>query len=99
MNNKNKLSKTFTFEEDTLKVLEKLMKEKNLSSYSVAFERIVLEWSIIKNNNVNIDDIVKKVLEELSKNNNYTVKHFEEAITEENKHTDIIKNIFDDMPE
>lgn len=99
MSNKNKISKTFTFEEYTLKVIENLMKEKNLSSYSVAFERIVVEWAIIKENKVNVDDIVKKVLEELAKNNlSYPKERLEEDKNKENKHTSIIKNIFDDMP-
>lgn len=95
---RKKLNKTFTIEEATMKIIEKFMVKNNFSSYSVAFERIVIEWSIMKENKVDTNYIVKKVLEEISKNNiDYIVK--QEDTKEENKHTDIIKGIFDNMPE
>ena len=50
-----------------MKIIEKFMVKNNFSSYSVIFERIVIECSIMKENKVDTNYIVKKVLEEISK--------------------------------
>ena len=93
---RKKLNKTFTIEEATIKIIENFMQKNNFSSYSVAFKRIVIEWSIIKENNIKTDEIVAKVLKELTKNK---INYSSEQSEENNKHNNIIKDIFADMPE
>ena len=97
---KNKVNKTFTIEEETIKIIENYMKEKNLSSYSSTIERILIEWVTLKENKINIDDIVKKVLDKL--NNEKLISSLQNnEIKDNNKNiqSSLINNIFDEMPE
>ena len=97
---KNKVNKTFTIEEETIKIIENYMKEKNLSSYSSTIERILIEWVTLKENKINIDDIVKKVLDKL--NNEKLISSLQNnEIKDNNKNiqNSLINNIFDEMPE
>lgn len=97
---KNKVNKTFTIEEETIKIIENYMKEKNLSSYSSTIERILIEWVTLKENKIDIDDIVKKVLDKL--NNEKLVSSLQNnEIKDNNKNiqNSLINNIFDEMPE
>ncbi len=97
---KNKVNKTFTIEEETIKIIENYMKEKNLSSYSSTIERILIEWVTLKENKINIDDIVKKVLDKL--NNEKLISSLQSnEIKDNNKNiqNSLINNIFNEMPE
>ena len=97
---KNKVNKTFTIEEETIKIIENYMKEKNLSSYSSTIERILIEWVTLKENKIDIDDIVKKVLDKL--NNEKLISSLQNnEIKDNNKNiqNSLINNIFDEMPE
>lgn len=97
---KNKVNKTFTIEEETIKIIENYMKEKNLSSYSSTIERILIEWVTLKENKINIDDIVKKVLDKL--NNEKLISSLQNnEIKDNNKNiqNSLINNIFNEMPE
>lgn len=97
---KNKVNKTFTIEEETIKIIENYMKEKNLSSYSSTIERILIEWVTLKENKINIDDIVKKVLDKL--NNEKLISSLQNNESKDNNkniQNSLINNIFDEMPE
>lgn len=97
-----KISKTYTIEEETLQIVKQNKEERNLSSDSVSLERIVIEWSILKNNvnnSVDIDTIVSRVIEKMNVSNECSV---DEVVKEEVKHTDYERSITDvltDMPE
>ena len=96
---KNKVNKRFTIEEETIKIIENYMKEKNLSSYSSTIERILIEWVTLKENKINIDDIVKKVLDKL--NNEKLISSLQSnEIKDNNKNiqNSLINNIFHEMP-
>lgn len=97
---KNKVNKTFTIEEETIKIIENYMKEKNLSSYSSTIERILIEWVTLKENKINIDDIVKKVLDKLSNDKLISsLQNNESKDNNKNIQNSLINNIFDEMPE
>jgi len=95
-----KISKTYTIEEETLKIVRENKEERNLSSDSVSLERIVLEWAILKTNNngttnthsnIDINKIVEKVLDRLN-----------EEISIDNENTDYdnsINELVNDMPD
>lgn len=46
-----KISKTYTIEEETLKIVKENKEDRKLSSDSASLERIVLEWAILKGSN------------------------------------------------
>lgn len=84
---RNKISKTFTIEQDTLLIIENFMKEKNLSSLSSSLERIIIEWNTLHSLNVSLKENINNV----------------DTYVENEKHTDekdnLVKNIFNNMPE
>lgn len=43
-----KISKTYTIEEETLKIVKENKEDRKLSSDSASLERIVLEWALLK---------------------------------------------------
>lgn len=101
-----KISKTYTIEEETLKIVKENKEDRNLSSDSASLERIVLEWAILKGNNVNnntssnidIDKIVEKVLDKLSegeKNGGEEIAIADENTDYDNSINDVISDIPD----
>ncbi|MDU2702391.1 MAG: hypothetical protein E7C47_09650 [Veillonella sp.] len=102
-----KISKTYTIEEETLKIVRENKEERNLSSDSVSLERIVLEWAILKTNNngtsnthsnIDINKIVEKVLDRLNEDK----RSFHEEISIDNENTDYdnsINELVNDMPD
>lgn len=84
---RNKISKTFTIEQDTLFIIENFMKEKNLSSLSSSLERIIIEWNTLHSLNVSPKEIVK--------NTDIHIEN-EKYIDEKDN---LVKDIFNNMPE
>ncbi len=84
---RNKISKTFTIEQDTLSIIESFMKEKNLSSLSSSLERIIIEWNTLNSLNVSPKENINNI----------------DTYVENEKYTDekdnLVKNIFSNMPE
>lgn len=98
-----KISKTYTIEEETMKIVKLNKANRNLSSDSVSLERIVLEWNILKNinnsENIDVDKIVEKVLEKINTNDS---NYIDETVVDEEKKTDFeisIASALDDMPD
>lgn len=89
----SKISKTFTIEKETLDIIVNNKIGKKISSDSASLERIVLEWSVLKNstNQINIDEIVTLVLKELDLNR--------DKMDEYNELDSSRKDSFDNMPE
>lgn len=102
-----KISKTYTIEEETLKIVRENKENRNLSSDSASLERIVLEWALLKGNNnatsnthsnIDINKIVEKVLDRLREDK----KSFHEEISIEKENTDYdnsINELVNDMPD
>lgn len=102
-----KISKTYTIEEETLKIVRENKENRNLSSDSASLERIVLEWAVLKGNNngtsnvhsnIDINKIVEKVLDRLSEDK----KSFNEEIVIEKENTDYdnsINELVSDIPD
>lgn len=93
-----KISKTYTIEEETLKIVRENKEDRSLSSDSASLERIVLEWAILKGNNngtsnvhsnIDINKIVEKVLDRLREDK----KSFNEEIAIEKENTDYDNSI------
>lgn len=102
-----KISKTYTIEEETLKIVRENKEDRSLSSDSASLERIVLEWAILKGNNngtsnvhsnIDINKIVEKVLDRLREDK----KSFNEEIAIEKENTDYdnsINELVNEMPD
>lgn len=102
-----KISKTYTIEEETLKIVKQNKEDRNLSSDSASLERIVLEWAVLKGNNngtsnvhsnIDINKIVEKVLDKLREDK----RSFDEEISIEKENTDYdnsINELVNDMPD
>lgn len=99
-----KTSKTYTIEEETMKIVKLNKEGRKLSSDSASLERIVLEWNILKNikegsYNIDIDKIVEKVIEKI--NINKLKCNAESAVDKDNK-TDFDRSItvaIEDIPD
>lgn len=102
-----KISKTYTIEEETFKIVRENKEARNLSSDSASLERIVLEWAVLKENNnaknnvhsnIDINKIVEKVLDRLREDK----KSFHEEIVIEKENTDYdnsINELVTDIPD
>ena len=102
-----KISKTYTIEEETFKIVRENKEARNLSSDSASLERIVLEWAVLKGNNsgtsnihsnIDINKIVEKVLDRLREDK----KSFYEEIVIEKENTDYdnsINELVTDIPD
>lgn len=102
-----KISKTYTIEEETFKIVRENKEARNLSSDSASLERIVLEWAVLKGNNngtinvhsnIDINKIVEKVLDRLREDK----KSFHEEIVIEKENTDYdnsINELVSDIPD
>ncbi|CUO39137.1 hypothetical protein [Clostridium disporicum] len=102
-----KISKTYTIEEETFKIVRENKEARNLSSDSASLERIVLEWAVLKGNNnaknnvhsnIDINKIVEKVLYRLREDK----KSFHEEIVIEKENTDYdnsINELVTDIPD
>lgn len=102
-----KISKTYTIEEETFKIVRENKEARNLSSDSASLERIVLEWAVLKGNNngtsnvhsnIDINKIVEKVLDRLREDK----KSFHEEIVIEKENTDYdnsITELVTDIPD
>lgn len=98
-----KISKTYTIEEETLKIVKENKEERKLSSDSASLERIVLEWAVLKGNNsgasnIDINKIVEKVLDRLREDK----KSFHEEMAIEKENTDYdnsINDLVNEMPD
>ena len=102
-----KISKTYTIEEETLNIVRENKEDRNLSSDSASLERIVLEWAVLKGNNngtsnvhsnIDINKIVKKVLDRLQEDN----KKKCEEISVDKENTDYensINELLNDIPD
>ena len=102
-----KISKTYTIEEETMKIVKENKENRNLSSDSASLERIVLEWAVLKGNNngtsnvhsnIDINKIVEKVLDRLQEDNK---KIFGE-ISVDKENTDYensINELLNDIPD
>lgn len=95
-----KISKTYTIEEETLKIVKRNKEDRNLSSDSASLERIVLEWTVLKGNNngasnvhsnIDINKIVEKVLDRLREDK----RTFKEEISIDKENTDYDNSIND----
>lgn len=102
-----KISKTYTIEEETLKIVKENKEDRKLSSDSASLERIVLEWAVLKGNNngisnvhsnIDINKIVEKVLDRLREDK----KSFHEEMAIEKENTDYdnsINDLVNDIPD
>lgn len=102
-----KISKTYTIEEETLKIVKENKEDRKLSSDSASLERIVLEWALLKGNNngtsnvhfnIDINKIVEKVLDRLREDK----KSFYEEMAIEKENTDYdnsINDLVNEMPD
>ncbi|MDY6228790.1 MAG: hypothetical protein SPH93_14210 [Clostridium sp.] len=98
-----KISKTYTIEEETMKIVKENKENRNLSSDSASLERIVLEWAVLKGNNsglsnIDIDKIVDKVLEKLNINGKNIYNEIEE-VEEKTDYENSINDMISDMPD
>lgn len=98
-----KISKTYTIEEETMKIVKDNKESRNLSSDSASLERIVLEWAVLKGNNsgssnIDIDKIVDKVLEKLNINEKNIYNEVEE-VEEKTDYENSINDMISDMPD
>lgn len=98
-----KISKTYTIEEETMKIVKENKESRNLSSDSASLERIVLEWAVLKGNNsglsnIDIDKIVDKVLEKLNINGKNIYNEIEE-VEEKTDYENSINDMISDMPD
>ena len=98
-----KISKTYTIEEETMKIVKENKENRNLSSDSDSLERIVLEWAVLKGNNsglsnIDIDKIVDKVLEKLNINGKNIYNEIEE-VEEKTDYENSINDMISDMPD
>lgn len=87
---RNKISKTFTLEQDTVEIIENFMKEKNLSSLSSSLERIIIEWNTLHSLNVSTKEIYI---------DNIKSTDIEKNIENIDEKDNLVKDIFNSMPE
>lgn len=88
---------SFSLEEDLLKLIDDVQKEKKLSSRSAALERILLSK---QNERDNIRKIIYEILKEEGLNKDISLTNNKKAIDEVEKSSlDIINDSFEHMPE